>query len=99
MWTSKLGGESFELPERLLDLPGTLLDTLIASSTRLVCSGGVPETLQERPGRSRGALRNPLKGPRESSGALFGAVSVAKVGAEAETVKCSKIIFDVFNFF
>ena len=27
--------ESFELPERLLDIPGALLDTLIALSTHL----------------------------------------------------------------
>ena len=53
--------ESFELPERLLDLPGALLDTLIASSTHLWCSGGVSERSRMARGGS-GKLSSTLRG-------------------------------------
>ena len=53
--------ESFELPERLLDLPGVLLDMLIASSTHLWCSGGVLERSRMARGGS-GKLSSILRG-------------------------------------
>ena len=57
----RLQRESFELPERLLDLPGALLDTLIASSTHLWCSGGVSERSRIARGGS-GKLSSTLRG-------------------------------------
>ena len=51
--------ESFELPE--LDLPGALLDMLIASSTHLWCSGGVSERSRIARGGS-GKLSSTLQG-------------------------------------
>ena len=91
-WPGSLRRESFELPEGRLDPAGALWHALDAPRTLLGCSGGLPETLRERPGRSRGALRNPLGRPRESLGPLFGAVSMEKVGSEAETVTCLKMM-------
>ena len=57
----RLQRKSFELPERLLDLPGVLLDTLIASSTHLWCSGGVSERSRIARGGS-GKLSSTLRG-------------------------------------
>ena len=57
----RLQRESFELPERLLDLPGALLDMLIASSTHLWCSGGVSERSRMARGGS-GKLSSTLRG-------------------------------------
>ena len=53
--------ESFEHPERVLDLPGVLSDTLIASRTRLGCSGGVSERSRIARGGS-GKLSSTLRG-------------------------------------
>ena len=57
----RLQRESFELPERLLDLQGALLDMLIASSTHLWCSGGVSERSRIARGGS-GKLSSTLRG-------------------------------------
>ena len=92
MLAGSLRRESVELPECRLDPPGALWDTVDAARTRQWCSGGLPETLRERPGGSRGAIRSPPGSPREPLGPLFGVVSVTKVGSEAETVTCLKMM-------
>ena len=91
-WPGSLRRESFELPEYRLDPPGGLWDALDAPRTRSGGAGGRPEPLRERPGGSRGAIRSPPGSPREPLGPLFGAVSVTKVGSEAETVTCLKMM-------
>ena len=57
----RLQRESFELTERLLGFPGALLDTLIASSAHLWCSGGVSERSRIARGGS-GKLSSTLRG-------------------------------------
>ena len=63
--------ESFELPERVLDLPGALLDTLIASSTHWCCSGGISERSRIARGGSGKLFSTVLGGPGSLCAAIL----------------------------
>ena len=65
-----------ELQEGHFDLAGALADALGGPRALRGCSGGLPGTLRERPGRSRGGLGDPPGRPRESADPLLEAFSI-----------------------